>query len=152
MISVSTPLKNYIINPSQLSSVRQQSSSSSHNTPRDNWCFDIKDSNSNRNKLPSTVITVPPPLNDSVINPTQLYSVRNQSSTFSHNKTKELQASSIPGRTSPNMSNTMPPPSTNNGINNIYGCMVDMSKLTPAQRQQNAVILLQHYHELCNKN
>ena len=26
----------------------------------------------------------------------------------------------------------------------------DVSKLTPAQRQQHAVILLQHYHELCN--
>ena len=46
----------------------------------------------------------------------------------------------------------MPPPSTNNGSHNIYGCMVDVSKLTPAQRQQHAVMLLQHYHELCNTN
>ena len=30
--------------------------------------------------------------------------------------------------------------------------MVDVSKLTPAQRQQYAVILLHHYHELCNTN
>ena len=30
--------------------------------------------------------------------------------------------------------------------------MVDVSKLTPAQRQQNAVILLENYHELCNAN
>ena len=30
--------------------------------------------------------------------------------------------------------------------------MVDVSKLTPSQRQQHAVMLLQHYHELCNTN
>ena len=30
--------------------------------------------------------------------------------------------------------------------------MVDVSKLTPEQRQQHSVILLQHYHELCNTN
>ena len=30
--------------------------------------------------------------------------------------------------------------------------MVDVSKLTPAQRQQHAVMLLKHYHELCNTN
>ena len=30
--------------------------------------------------------------------------------------------------------------------------MVDVSKLTPEQRQQRAVILLQNYHELCNTN
>ena len=30
--------------------------------------------------------------------------------------------------------------------------MVDVSKLTPAQRQQHAVMLLDHYHELCNTN
>ena len=64
----------------------------------------------------------------------------------------ELQASSIPGRTSPDLSNTMPPPSTNNGSRNIYGCMVDVSKLTPTQRQQHAVMLLEHYHKLCNTN
>ena len=75
-----------------------------------------------------------------------------QSSISSHNRTHDLQASSIPGRTSPDPSNTIPPPSTNNGGRNIYGCMVDVSKLTPAQRQQHAVMLLQHYHELCNTN
>ena len=30
--------------------------------------------------------------------------------------------------------------------------MVDVSKLTPAQRQKHAVILIEHYHKLCNKN
>ena len=30
--------------------------------------------------------------------------------------------------------------------------MVDVSNLTPEQRQQHAVMLLQHYHELCNTN
>ena len=64
----------------------------------------------------------------------------------------ELQASSIPGQTSPDPSNTMPAPSTNNGSPNVYVCMVDVSKFTPAQQQQNAVMLLQHYHELCNRN
>ena len=92
------------------------------------------------------------PWNDSVINPTQLSSVRQQSFRSSHNTTHELQASSIPGRTSPDLSNTMPTPSTNNGGRNIYGCMVDVSKLTPAQQQQHAVMLLQNYHELCNTN
>ena len=48
--------------------------------------------------------------------------------------------------------NTMPPLSTNNGSHNIYGCMVDVSKLTPAHQQQHAVMLLEHYHELCNTN
>ena len=152
MISVSPPLNNSVIDPYQLSSVRQQSSSSSHNTPHDNQCFNSKDSNSKSNELPSPVIPVPPPLNDSVINPTQLSSFRQQSSISPHNPTHELQSSSISGRISPDLSNTMPPPSTNNGSQNIYGCMVDVSKLTPAQRQKNAVMLLQHYHELCNTN
>ena len=58
----------------------------------------------------------------------------------------------IPGRTSPDPSYTMPPPSTNNGSRNIYGCMVDLSELTPEQQQQHAVMLLQNYHELCNTN
>ena len=93
-----------------------------------------------------------PPWNYSVINPNQLSSVRQQSSSSSHNTTHELQASSIPCQTSPDPSNTMPPPSINNGSHNIYGCMVDVSKLTPAQRQQHAVMLLQHYHELHNTN
>ena len=30
--------------------------------------------------------------------------------------------------------------------------MVDVSKLTPAQQQQHCVMLLEHYHELCNTN
>ena len=30
--------------------------------------------------------------------------------------------------------------------------MVDVSNLTPEQRQQHAVMLLQNYHELCNTN
>ena len=93
-----------------------------------------------------------PPWNDSVINPTQLSSVRQQSSSSSHNTTHELQASSIPGWGSPDPSNTMQPPSTNNGGCDIYGCMVDVSKLTPAQLQQHAVMLLDHYHKLCNTN
>ena len=46
----------------------------------------------------------------------------------------------------------MQPLSTNDGNRNIYGCMVDVSKLTPAQQQQHAVMLLHHYHELCNTN
>ena len=46
----------------------------------------------------------------------------------------------------------MLPPSTNNVSRNIYGCMVDVSKLTPAQRQQHAAMLLQYYHELFNTN
>ena len=98
------------------------------------------------------VIYVFLPLNNSFINPFQLSSVRQQSSSSSHNTTHELQASSIPGQTSPDPSNTMPLPSTNDGSRNIYGCMVDVSKLTPSQRQQHAVMLLEHYHELCNMN
>ena len=46
----------------------------------------------------------------------------------------------------------MPPPPTNDGNQNIYGCMVDVSKLTPAQQEQHDVILLEHYHKLCNTN
>ena len=30
--------------------------------------------------------------------------------------------------------------------------MFDVSNLTPAQKQQYAVMLLQNYHEFCNKN
>ena len=92
------------------------------------------------------------PWNDPLINPTQLSSVRQQSSSSSPNKTNELQASSAPVRNSPDRSKTMPPPSTNNGSCNIYGCMGDVSKLASAQQQQHAVMLLQHYHELCNTN
>ena len=102
--------------------------------------------------MSSLVIPVPPLLNDSFINPLQLSSVRQQSSRSSQNTTPETQAYSIPGGTLSDPSNTMPPPSTNIGCRNIYGFMVDVSKLTPAQQQQNTLMLLQHYHELCNTN
>ena len=98
------------------------------------------------------MIPVYTPLNNSVINPPQLSSVGQQSSSSSHNTTHELQASSILGRNSPDPSNTMPPPSTNNGSRNIYGCMVNVSKLTPAQQQHHYLMLIQNYHELCNTN
>ena len=124
----------------------------SHNTPRDNRCFNRKDSNSNSNELLSPVITVHTPLNDSFNTPLNLYSVCQHSYSSSQNTTHELRASSVPGQTSPDPSNTMPPPSTNNGSRNIYGCMVDVSNLTPAQQQQHAVMLIQNYHELCNTN
>ena len=133
MIYVSPPLNSSVINPSYLSLVRQQSYSYSQNNPRENRCSNRKDSNSKINESTSTVIPVTHPLNDSVVNPTQLSSVSQQSSSTSHNTTHELQASSIPGRTSHNPSNTMPLPSTNNVACNIYGCMVDVSKLTPEQ-------------------
>ena len=152
MISVSPTLNNSVVNPPQLSSVCQQSSSSSHNNPHDNRCFNRKESNSKSNDLSSMVIPVPPPLNGSVVNPPQLSSIRQQWSSYSHNTTPESQYYSIPGRTSPDPSNTMPPPSTKNRSRNIYGCMVDVTKLTPAQRQQDAVMLLHNYHGLCNKN
>ena len=102
--------------------------------------------------MSSPVITNLPSWNDPFINPTQLSSVRQQQSSSSPNTTHELQASSIPGGTSPDPSKTMPPPPTNNGSRNIYGCIVYVSKLTPAQRKQNDIMLLQHYHELCNTN
>ena len=152
VISMPPQLNNSVINPPQMSLVRQQSFSSSQNTPRNNRCFNSKESNSNRNELSSTVIPVPTAFNDSVINPPQLSSVCQQSSRSSHNTTPEWQASSIPGQTSPNLSNTMPPPSTQNGSRNVYGCMVDVSKLTPSQRQHHAVMLLHNYLELCNTN
>ena len=105
-----------------------------------------------RNELSSPVIPVRHPLNNSVINPPQLSLVHKQSSRSSHNTIHELQASSIPGWTSPDPSNSMPLTFNNNEIRNVYGCMVDVSKLTQEQRQQNSVMLLQHYHELCNTN
>ena len=104
------------------------------------------------NKLSSPVIPTLPLWNYPFIDPTQLSSVRQQSSSSSTNTMHELQASSIPGQTSLGPSNTMPPPSTNIESRNIYRCMVDVSKLSPAQRQQHAVMLLQNYHELCNTN
>ena len=62
-----------------------------------------------------------------------------------------MHVSSIPGRTSPDPSNTMPLPPTNDGNHNNYGCMVDVSKLAPAQRQQHAVMLLDHYHNFVTR-
>ena len=152
VISVSLPLNNSFINPPQLSSVCQQSSRSSHNTPRDNKCLNSNHINSNSNEFLSSVIPMLPPWNYPFIDPTQLSSVRQPSSRSSHNTTHELQASSAPGRTSPDPSNTMPRPSTNNVSRNIIGCLVDVSKLTQAQREQHAIMLLEHYHELCNTN
>ena len=46
----------------------------------------------------------------------------------------------------------MPVTSTNNGSCNIYGWMFYESKLTTAQQQQHAVMLLHNYHHLCNTN
>ena len=131
VVYVSLPLNNSVIDPPQLSSVCQ---------------------NSKNNELSSPVIHKLPPWNDPFINPTQLSLVCQQSSRSSPNTRHELQASSRPGRTSPDPSNTMPPPSTNDGNHNIYVCMVDVSKLTPAQREQHDLMLLEHYHELCNTN
>ena len=152
VIYVSPTLNNSVINPYQLSLVCQHSSISSHNTSLDSRCFNIKYSNSKNNELPSPVIPMRPQLNDSIINPTHLSSVCHQSSNSSHITTHELQASSIPVRTSPDPSNTMPPPSTNNVRRNIYVCMIDVSNLTPSQLQQHALMLLNHHHKLCNTN
>ena len=152
VISVSIPFYNLVINPPHLSPVCQQSSRSSPNSPCDNKCLNRYHINSKSNNFLSPVIPMLPPWNDPFINPTQLSSVRQQPSRSSDNTMHEFQASSIPGRTSPDPSNTMPPLSTNNGSHNIYGCMVDVSKLTPAQRQQHAVMLLEQYHELCKTN
>ena len=147
------PPWNYpFINPTQLSSVCQQSSRYSPNIPRDNKCLDSNHINSKSNELLSPVIPKLTPCNYPFINPTQMSSVRQNSSISSPNTTHELQDSSIPGRTSPDPSNTMPQLSTNDGSRSIYVCMVDVYKLTPAQRQQHAVMLLDHYHELCNMN
>ena len=49
VISVSLPLNNLVINPPQLYSVCQQSSRSSHNSPRDNKCLDNNHINSKSN-------------------------------------------------------------------------------------------------------
>ena len=146
VISVSLPLNNSVINPPQLSSVCQQSSRSLPNSPRDKKCLDINHINSKSNELSSPVIHTLTPCNDPFIKPTQLSLVRQKSSSSSPNTMHELQASSIPGRTSPDPSNIMPPPSTNDGSRNIYVCMVEVSKLTPAQQKQHAVMLLDHYH------
>ena len=118
----------------------------------DNRWFNLKESHSKRNELSSTVIPLPHSLNDLVINPPQLSSFHKQLYRSSQNTTPESQASSIPGGTSADPSNTIPPPSTNNGGRNIYGCMVYVSKLTPEQRQPLDVMLTQHFYELCNTN
>ena len=118
----------------------------------DNRFFNCKYSHSKSNEFSSLVIPVPPLLNYSVINPPQMSLVCQQSSRSSQNTTPESQAYSIPGRTLPDPSNTMPPPFTKNGSRNIYGCMVDVYKLTPAKLQHHAILLLQHYHKLCNTN
>ena len=120
--------------------------------PRDNRRFNHNKSHSKSNELSLSVIPVSPPLNDLVINPPQLPSVCQQSSRSSQNKTPDSQAYSIPVGTSDDPSNTIPPQSTNNRVHNVYICMVDVSKLTPSQRQQHAIVLLHHCHELCNKN
>ena len=106
-ISVSIPLNNSVINPPQMSSVCQHSKS---------------------NEFSSPLIPKLPPCNYPFIKPTQLFSICQKSSSSSPNTTHELQASSIPGRTSPDSSNTMPPLPTNDGNQNIYGCMVDVFK------------------------
>ena len=54
-------------------------------TPRDNRRFNCKDSHSNSNDFPSPLIHVPPPFNNSVINPPQLSSVLQQLSISSQN-------------------------------------------------------------------
>ena len=69
-------------------------------TPRDNQCFNRKNSHSKSNDLSLPVIPVPPPLNDSVINPPQMSLVCQHSSSNSQNTTPELQAYSIHGGTS----------------------------------------------------
>ena len=121
-------------------------------TPFDNRGFNRNNCHSKSIDMSLPVISVSLPLNNSVINPPQLSLVCQKPSSSSPKKTHESQASSIPGRTSPDTSNTMPPPPTNDGNHNIYGCMVDVSKLTPAKIQQHAVMLLAHYHKLCNTN
>ena len=103
-------------------------------TPRDNRGFNHNKCNSKSIDMSLPVISVSLPLNNSVINTPQLSSVRQQSSSSSPNTKHELQDSSIPGRISPVPSNTMPPPSNNDGNCNIYGCMVDVSNWTPAQQ------------------
>ena len=67
VVPLPTQLNNPVINPLQLSLACQQSSNSSQDIPRDNRCFNSKDSNSKINDLSSLVIPVPPSLNDSVI-------------------------------------------------------------------------------------
>ena len=60
VIPVPHPLNDTVINPPQMSLVRQQSSRYSQNTPRDNQCLNYNGSHSKSNELSSTVIPVPP--------------------------------------------------------------------------------------------
>ena len=83
VIPVPPPLNNSVINPHQLSSVCQQSSISSQDTPLDNQCFNSKESNSKSNELSSPVILVTPTFNYSAINQPQLSLVRQQLSSSS---------------------------------------------------------------------
>ena len=92
VISVSLPLNTLVINPPQLSLVCQQPSRYPHNSPRDKKFLDSNHINSNSNELSSPVIPTLPPWNDPFINPTQLSSVCQQSSSSSPNTTHELQA------------------------------------------------------------
>ena len=92
VISVSLPLNNSVIDSPQMSLVCQHSKS---------------------NELSTPVIPNLPPWNYPFIHLNQLYSVRQKSSSSSPDTTNELRASSIPGWTSPDPSNTMPPPPTN---------------------------------------
>ena len=54
-------------------------------TPFDNRYFNLKEIHSKSNELSSLVMSVPPPLNNSVINPPQLSSIRQQPSRSSLN-------------------------------------------------------------------
>ena len=53
-------------------------------TSRDNWCFNCNGSHSKSNKFSLLVIYVSLPLNNSVVNPSQMSLVSQQSSSFSH--------------------------------------------------------------------
>ena len=64
VLYVSPMQDNIVINTPQPSSVGQQPSRSSQNTPRDYRYFNSKVSNSKSNELSSLVIPVPPSLND----------------------------------------------------------------------------------------
>ena len=85
VISISLSLNNSAINPPQMSSVCQQLSRSSHNTPRDNKCLNSNQISSKSYELSSPVIPMLPLWNDSLINPTQLSLVCQQSSSSSPN-------------------------------------------------------------------
>ena len=98
------------------------------------------------------MILVPNPLKNSVINTPHMSLVYQHSYSSSNNTTHEFQDYSIPRRPLPDTLNTMPPLSTKTVSRKIYGCMVDVSKLIPAKRQQRVVMLLHNYHELYNTN